>query len=145
LTEKGLVRLDPIAPFRARLAALDARIKLAAPQSHLGRAATRLATLRQRLGPLGQRAVESREGKLKECERRGNSAANKTLGRLGHALALLRARLDGLNPAAPLERGFVLVSDHEGRHVKSSLEVQANAKLRLRWGDGERNAVAASM
>jgi exodeoxyribonuclease VII large subunit len=143
LAEKGLALLDPLTPSTTRLAAIGARLKLAAPQSHLGRTATRLATLRQRLDPLGQKAVESRECKLKECERRRNSAANKTLDRLGHALALLRARLDGLNPAAPLDRGFVIVRDHEDRHIKSSLGIQTNDRLRLRWGDGERDVVAS--
>jgi exodeoxyribonuclease VII large subunit len=142
LAEKGLA-LDPLAPSRSRLTALETRLKLAAPQSQLGRAAVRLAALRQRLGPLGQRAAESRAGRLKECERRAGAAANKTLDRLGHALALLRARLGGLDPAAPLERGFVIVRDREGRHVKSSLDVQAGDGLRLRWRDGERDVVAS--
>jgi exodeoxyribonuclease VII large subunit len=141
LTEKGLAQLDPLAPSKARLAALETRLKLAAPQSQLGRSATRLAMLRQRLAPCAQKLVESRKDKLGEYKRRVKSAVGKVLEGRRHILALLRVRLDGLNPAAPLERGFVLVRDGEGRHIKSSLRIQANDRLRLRWSDGEKDAV----
>jgi exodeoxyribonuclease VII large subunit len=140
LTTSGLTRLAPLAPQRARLSALEMRMKLAAPRSRLGLSAAQLASLRQRLEPLGQKVIEASGGKLGVCKRRIRAAASKTLESQAHALELLRVRLKTLNPAAPLDRGFVLVRDQDGRHVKSSLDAKPNDRLRLRWGDGERGA-----
>jgi len=142
LVDRGLTRFDPTAPHAMRLTALETRLKLAAPQSRLGGAATRLAVLRQRLAPLGRKAIEVQEMKLRECQTRINSVMGKVLEKQCHALALLRTHLDGLNPAAPLDRGFVLVSHLDGRHMKSARDAKPNAKLRLRWSDGERTAIA---
>jgi len=141
LTDKGLTRFDPTASHATRLTALETRLKLAAPQNRLGGAATRLAVLRQRLAPLGLKAVEAQEMKLRGFQTRLNSITGKALEKQCHALALLRAQLDGLNPAAPLDRGFVLVSHHDGRHMKSASDAKPSAKLRLRWSDGERAAI----
>jgi exodeoxyribonuclease VII large subunit len=140
LTDKGLMRLDPVAPLLARLDAMATRMKLAAPQSRLERAEPRLAMLRHRMDPLGGQIVEARETRLKDGIRRMNSAAGKTLDRRRQGLELALARLGALDPRAPLERGFVLVKDQDGRHLKSSSEAKTNARLRLHWGDGERAA-----
>ncbi|MFX8766410.1 exodeoxyribonuclease VII large subunit, partial [Acinetobacter baumannii] len=48
---------------------------------------------------------------------------------------LERLRLS-LDPEAPLQRGYVLVSDAEGRVVKSRAVAARAASLRLKFADG---------
>jgi exodeoxyribonuclease VII large subunit len=51
-------------------------------------------------------------------------------------------RLDAASPLAILQRGYVLVTDPAGHPVVSAASVKPNARLRLRFGDGEVDAVA---
>ena len=73
---------------------------------------------RQHLLPAVQRALDLRAGRL----------------------AVLEARLGGLDPTKPLERGFVLATDASGRPVTSSKALAPGSALELRWKDGARRA-----
>jgi exodeoxyribonuclease VII large subunit len=57
-------------------------------------------------------------------------------------LSGLGPRLEAASPLAILQRGYVLVTDPAGHPVVSAASVKPNARLRLRFGDGEIDAVA---
>jgi exodeoxyribonuclease VII large subunit len=57
-------------------------------------------------------------------------------------LSGLGPRLEAASPLAILQRGYVLVTDPAGHPVLSAASVKPNARLRLRFGDGEVDAVA---
>jgi exodeoxyribonuclease VII large subunit len=57
-------------------------------------------------------------------------------------LSGLGPRLEAASPLAILQRGYVLVTDPAGHPVTSAASVKPNARLRLRFGDGEVDAVA---
>lgn len=46
-------------------------------------------------------------------------------------------RLSALDPLAPLERGYALIRDDQGRHVRSVTDVQAGDRLRVQVADGD--------
>ncbi|WLT30547.1 exodeoxyribonuclease VII large subunit [Geothrix sp. PMB-07] len=141
LTDRGLLRAEPVAPLAARFTALAQRLALAHPSRGLDGAAGRLALLRQRLrhaGPLA--AGELDLPRVREAQRRLTPALQRLLQRREQRLAVLAERLQGLDPTGPLQRGFVLALGPEGRPVTESAQLPAGARLRLRWKDGERKA-----
>ncbi len=141
LTDHGLQKADPLAPTAARFAALAQRLALAHPSRGLDGAGARLAMLRQRLGHAGDLAVgEVDRPRLIDAQRRLSPALLRSLQRRDQCLAVLAERLQGLDPTGPLQRGFVLALDAEGRPVTGSTALPAGAGLRLRWKDGERKA-----
>ncbi len=54
----------------------------------------------------------------------------------------LSARLESASPLAILQRGYVLVTDPAGAPVTSAAAVKPGGRLRLRFGDGQVDAVA---
>lgn len=52
------------------------------------------------------------------------------------AIALLRQRLEALNPLLVLERGYALVSDREGRVLTGKQEAETAQDIRIRFADG---------
>jgi exodeoxyribonuclease VII large subunit len=113
-----LGRCGAEAAASARLRTLSQRLHLAHPQRRLDQTQARLDLLRQRLGP----------------------AAAQFLDRPGHRLALLETRLQAMDPRGPLERGFVLVRDAEGRPLTRSAQAGVRAEVQLQWQDGLRRA-----
>ncbi len=57
-------------------------------------------------------------------------------------LSGLGGRLDSASPLAILQRGYVLVTDPAGVPVTSAAAVKPGGRLRLRFGDGQVDAVA---
>jgi len=141
LVDQGLQRVEPLAAPAARLAALGQRLALAHPSRHLDAAVSRAALLRQRLRHAGQLvAREADLPRVREAQRRLAPAVQRGLQRRDQRLAVLAERLQGLDPTGPLQRGFVLALDPEGRPVTRAAVLPAGAGLRLRWHDGERQA-----
>lgn len=74
----------------------------------------------------------------REAERRRTAAAPGALrlDRAEHSLERLALRLAGLDPAAPLERGYALVHGRDGRLVRSvdDVAVDENVSLEVRNG-----------
>ena len=105
-----------------RFRLLAQRLHLAHPLRRLDQTANRMDLLRQRLGP----------------------ALDRALGAKTHRLDLLAARLGALDPTGPLERGFVLVRDLDGRPLTRSAEAPAAARVELQWQDGRRRAALDS-
>ena len=55
-------------------------------------------------------------------------------------LEVLEARLGPMDPRGPLERGFVLVKDDQGRVLTNAGAAGPKAKVELQWRDGSRRA-----
>ncbi len=143
LSDRGLERLEPLAPARERLAALGHRLDLAHPSRHLDQVATRFALLRQRLAHLAARvAGEADLPRVREAQRRLAPALARRLQATDHRRAVLAERLRGLDPTAPLGRGFVLVRDAQGLPVTSARTVAPGQELHLAWRDGAWSATA---
>jgi exodeoxyribonuclease VII large subunit len=139
--DQGLVRLDPLGSFRGRLERLEQRLDLVAPFRRLEAHGLRLATLGQRLRLAAHNAVfVGIPNKTGAYPQRLDSAISKILGQRVQRLGLSSVRLGGLDPESPLDRGFVLALDEKSQPIKSSLGMSPNARLRLRWKDGERRA-----
>jgi exodeoxyribonuclease VII large subunit len=118
------------------------RLHLAHPQRRLDQTWSRLGLLRQRL--LHTTALVRREAdrpRLGEARRRLAPALDRLLGARAHRLELLAARIQALDPAGPLERGFVLVRDQDGRPLTRADAAPAAATVALQWRDGVRRAV----
>jgi len=99
-----------------RLLALTQRLHLAHPQRRLDQAQGRLGLLAQRLAPAGAQILRDRR----------------------HRREVLQARLQSLDPRGPLERGFVLVRDAQGRPLTRA--AGARGRVALQWQDGVRQA-----
>ncbi|WP_243294193.1 exodeoxyribonuclease VII large subunit [Geothrix mesophila] len=141
LVDHGLQRAEPLASGGARLAALGQRLALAHPSRGLDAAGARLSLLRHRLGQAAGRAAGELDlPRVHEARRRLVPAVLSAFQRRDQRLAVLAERLRGLDPAGPLQRGFVLALDAEGRPVTTARALPAGADLRLRWRDGERKA-----
>jgi exodeoxyribonuclease VII large subunit len=126
----------------ARCRALAQRLHLAHPQRRLDQAQGRLGLLRQRL--IHTAALVRREAdlpRLGEARRRLAPALDAALGAKAHRLELTTARLRALDPTGPLERGFVLVRDLQGRPLTRAAAAPAAARVELQWLDSRRRAV----
>lgn len=129
--------------LREREGALDAA--LANLDRHGG--PDSLAQRRHRLDLLGPRLNAAGHERLGRAEReteRGRERllplAALALDRAGHRLERLSLRLVGLDPAAPLERGYALVRGADGRLVRSVAGVAVDETVNLEMRDG---AIAA--
>ncbi|HCZ33727.1 MAG TPA: hypothetical protein DHV93_09910, partial [Holophagaceae bacterium] len=78
--------------------------------------------------------------RVREARRALVPAVLRGIQRRDQRLAVLAERLRGMDPAGPLQRGFVLALDAEGRPVTSAQALPPGAALGLRWADGERKA-----
>lgn len=141
LVDHGLQRNEPLAAPALRLTGLAQRLALAHPSRGLDGAGARLALLRQRLGHVAARtAGDADRPRVWEAQRRLAPAALRAIQSRDQRLAVLAERLQGLDPAGPLRRGFVLALGPDGRPVTRSAALPAGSRLRLRWDDGERKA-----
>jgi exodeoxyribonuclease VII large subunit len=141
LVDRGLQRCDPAAEAQERLGKLAQRLHLAHPHRRLDQAANRLALLRQRL--LHAASIATGEAdlvRIRQAQQRLSPALQRDLEARGRRLAVLEARLKGLDPTGPLERGFVLATDEGGCPVTSSQSLPPGGALDLRWKDGSRKA-----
>jgi exodeoxyribonuclease VII large subunit len=124
-----------------RLQALNHRLHLAHPQRRLDQTGGRLGLLLQRLAHTAARvARQGEQPRLAEAARRLAPGMQQVLGQRGHRLEVVATRLHSLDPRGPLERGFVLVRDGQGRPLTSAGAAQAGARVELQWQDGTRQA-----
>jgi exodeoxyribonuclease VII large subunit len=141
LVDRGLLRCAPLIATQDRLGKLGQRLHLAHPQRRLDQATNRLALLRQRLLHTASLAAgEADFSRIRQAQQRLSPATTRVLETRAGRLAVLGARLGGLDPTGPLERGFVLVTDGSGRPVTSSEALPSDTDLDLRWKDGTRKA-----
>ncbi len=141
LTDRRLLAADPVPVGHGKINALLHRLHLAHPQRRLDQAYGRLALLRQRLSHTGSAAGHNADlPRVREAQRRLAPAAAKSLQRREQRLAVLDARLAGLDPRGPMKRGFALVKDEAGRPVTSAAALPPKTTVALQWLDGERHA-----
>jgi len=134
-----LVRCLPYQTAQTRFDGLTRRLHLAHPQRRLDQAQGRLALLRQRLLHLGPAAAgEFDLPRVHEAQRRLLPAIHQLLNARSSHLEVLQARLQGLDPKGPLQRGFALVKDALGRPVTSAQALPPASGIALQWLDGER-------
>jgi len=117
-THARLRSLHPRVRLRAgreRLRGLRTRLHLVHPRSRLGHA-------RDRLGALSARLQRSTVTNLRESRQ--------------HLQALARA-LDGVSPLATLQRGYAILTDPEGRLVRSPAMTAPGMPLQARVAGGE--------
>lgn len=139
--DHGLLRLAPDGPARIRLEGLVQRLERSHPQRRLDQALARLAVLRQRLRHSADRASgEADRLRVREAQRRMHPALQRSLEARARRLEVLGARLRGLDPRAPLDRGFVLALDGHGQPVISAQSLPQGSPLDLQWKDGRRRA-----
>ncbi len=141
LVDRGLLRSAPTTSAQERLGKLAQRLHLAHPQRRLDQTTGRLALLRQRLTHVAARVSgEVDRPRLHQAQKHLAPAMVRILEIRERRLAVLGARLQGLDPTGPLDRGFVLATDDAGKPVTSSRALSEGAQLALRWKDGHRKA-----
>nr|WP_294527199.1 exodeoxyribonuclease VII large subunit [uncultured Rhodopila sp.] len=104
---------------------------------------TALELMTHRFSGAAGRAVALLRGRADRVT--GRLTVSPLRGALREARAHLTGvgpRLDAASPLAILQRGYVLVTDPAGHPVVSAASVKPNARLKLRFGDGEVEAVA---
>jgi exodeoxyribonuclease VII large subunit len=102
-----------------------------------------LDLMTHRLSGAGGRALALLRGRADRITGRLTVAPLRAALREARAhLSGLGPRLEAASPLAILQRGYVLVTDPAGHPVVSAASVKPNARLRLRFGDGEVDAVA---
>ncbi|BDU77791.1 exodeoxyribonuclease VII large subunit [Mesoterricola sediminis] len=117
------------------------RLHLAHPAQRLQAHGARLALLRQRLQQAGQGlGAGVAASRIQAARTRLAPAAEAQVRRAAHRLDLLEARLRALDPRGPLDRGFTLVRDAEGRVLTRPGQAAKGSRVELVWKDGSRRA-----
>ena len=122
--------------FAQRLDHLSLRLAAALRDSAAG-AETRLARSAQRLVPALKDAVAGAERRLALADQRLLPALESLVGRCERRLVAMRSKLELLDPANPLKRGYSLTFDSAGRIVRRADSVKAGDELTTRLGDGQ--------
>ncbi|MBS0643534.1 MAG: exodeoxyribonuclease VII large subunit [Proteobacteria bacterium] len=115
----------------------DPRRLLEARRASLGLLAHRLEACTHRAVTRTRGAFERIAGRLTDAPLR--ASVREARAHLGGAAA----RLESASPLAILQRGYVLVTDPSDHPITSAAAVKPAAKLRLHFGDGKVDAVAA--
>jgi exodeoxyribonuclease VII large subunit len=88
-----------------------------------------------------QRPIALKGQRLTELSTRLAPIVSRRLQREGERLASLERQRVSLNPEGPLERGYTLIRRANGRLATSARELAPAEAVRLRFKDGERNAI----
>ena len=134
--------LRPLALGRERL---EARVsRLPRPDVLAAQCAQRLDDLGEMLRrALGERAARAGSAIQLATARFAPALVSRPLGERRQRIeALERLRLS-LDPKAPLRRGYVMVSDSEGRVVKTAAEAGRQPSLTLAFADGKLDVAPA--
>ncbi len=148
LLDANAARLDQYARV---LRALSPRARLRTRAESLAGLAARLDRAYARLDARAGSELDALAGRLARGAGRPMDAARRALDsageRLAHAgaalvsdreraLEHLALRLAAVDPLAPLQRGFALLQDEEGRVVRSVRDLQPGQDVRARLADG---------
>lgn len=106
------------------------------PQRRLGRDSMALADLAARLKRGISQLAQAAEARYANAELLFGGAAKRALEKKAATLETLMARLSGLNPEAPLGRGYALLSDAAGL-VTSIAQAAPGDEIHARLADGE--------
>jgi exodeoxyribonuclease VII large subunit len=88
-----------------------------------------------------QRPIALKRQRLAELSARLAPIVARRLQREAERLASLERQRVSLNPEGPLERGYTLIRRANGRLATSARELAPAEAVRLRFKDGERNAI----
>jgi exodeoxyribonuclease VII large subunit len=124
---------------RERLAALEKRLGAQSPAQGVSMRAQRLAGLRARLDLWPVRAVEAWGAASERRVSRIEPAWKEFLSRRAYARDIAEARLDAVDPAAPLARGYAMIL-HGGELVRSAGQVAPGDVVEARLGRGSLDA-----
>jgi exodeoxyribonuclease VII large subunit len=105
--------------------------------------------LAQRLDELGERlprSLAARAGNARAdmnliAGRLRRELADQRIARLSERLAAAWKMAELVHPERPLERGFARVTDRSGKTLIHAGDARAARELRLRFGDGEVDAM----
>jgi exodeoxyribonuclease VII large subunit len=111
-----------------QLRALELRLAPADPRARLAERGGRIVALAQALETSWQNGRAHRDRDLHDARRGLVPAYRATLQQAASRLAVLRARLDGKDPEAILERGYAIVRS-EGRIVRDAATLRAGATI----------------
>jgi exodeoxyribonuclease VII large subunit len=122
-----------------RLDQAYARLFAQHPRNRLRNGGDRLAQLRARLQTQHpQTRIQRRRERLGQLQRRLLLAKTGALDVRTQRLAELARTLNAVSPLATLQRGYAILIDREGgRVVRSTRQIDANARLIARLADGE--------
>jgi exodeoxyribonuclease VII large subunit len=124
-------RRGRLADVAARLAEHDPGVRLERRTSRLSEASLRLDTVMHERFAEWQRAMQRGE--------RIAPAAQAALERMGRRLELARAKLDGNDPEAILQKGYAIVT-HAGRAVLAPRDVPPGSLIKARLARGTLSA-----
>jgi exodeoxyribonuclease VII large subunit len=124
-------RFAELAHLRSRLTSAHARTQERA-RSALARVAQRLATARPDTSSLFAQQLRLRE-RLRRALAQGMHRRAATVERL-------EAHLKHLDPRQVLERGYAIVTDDQGRIVRSHLQLEVGSNVQMALADGAARA-----
>ena len=113
-----------------------AAMRLLRPSQGVHQQGRRLALLAQRLGGAMRRPLEQRGAELPRIEGHLRRAAALSLALQRQRTSGLAGRLQALDPAQVLQRGYAWVTDESGRAVVSVRQMQIGAHLQAVLADG---------
>lgn len=116
---------------QARIGGLERRLELRSPAGDLAKRRNRLTGLRSRLETLSGQGTSARLQRARDLRARLGNLARSGPARARSRLEVLHAQLNGLDPEAPLQRGYAIVSQ-EGRPIRSAAEVNAGTRIEAR-------------
>jgi exodeoxyribonuclease VII large subunit len=88
-----------------------------------------------------QRPIAHKDQRLADVSGRMLPTVRRRLQREAERLASLERQRVSLNPEGPLERGYTLIRRANGRLATSAVQLAPAEAVRLRFKDGERNAI----
>lgn len=124
----------------AKLDNLVARLNASSPTARLETLSARLEHLRALLEERFRNQLRGMAGRVEKASLSMNGAIRAFLNGRDHALSRLTGIFEALNPENPLKRGYALVFSADSL-VRSAKAAQAGEKLRIRFADGEVEAI----
>lgn len=119
-----------IAGKRLQLQSFSQRLRFAS-QLPFQHSQSKLAQLKTRFRASAP-DLATRRLHLAACQRNLSEAILRQMARNKVLLANQQAQLELLNPQRTLERGYAILSDHQGRLIRSSGDLQANTLITVR-------------
>jgi exodeoxyribonuclease VII large subunit len=113
-----------------------AAMRLLRPSQGVRQQGQRLALLSQRVRTAMHRPLEQRNAELPRIEGHLRRATALSLALQRQRASALAGRLQALDPAQVLQRGYAWVTDDSGRTIVSVREMQVGARLRAVLADG---------
>jgi exodeoxyribonuclease VII large subunit len=96
-----------------------------------------LAHISSRLGDILKSHIDSLESVIEHTKIQSEDLLKRIVSNLDRDIAVTKQLVGLLNPRQPLERGFVLVRNKEGRVMRSVVSAQGEQALTLEFVDGK--------